>query len=650
MLNLTQNMRFAASLSLILLLPIASISDGHATNGPKGATVKNAKNTSVAGKVQTNSGSNQSTSKQSTSGNTVYKTLPSSPSTNDSGNATSSTSTRGNYGRLPTGNQAPSLATSNSDSSNSEGRDTGASPSSRARRGATSIGASSSASTTSDTFNDTNRLPARGQYDRVPTQAQASTTGGGNYARLPKTATSSISSASNQQPEVANGANNGSRGPISVGRAGSSVSGQANRLPPANQYQTLPTQSNASEVGSASLAPKITARTAVEKSTRRYPTLKLVSQAKKLFSNAIIKPFTALKARVAYTHQAGFDTSDPNRDDFNLAPKPNTGILGDKLGQGGNALVYRDPANPNIVHKLVRIEGPDPDTGDIRNVVPLGRNINVVNDQMAGREILNRFKQTHKGKLLDKIMEVAEVDGDPVVFAVAGRNGTHKFAHTREENISTPVYYKDSVGRALRVRDENGNSVTATNAADRIELRAKNKKRLEALAQGKNLKLKDVAVSDNELVSAITPNEELAINAVVRGLNKHGIVWTDQKMGNFDLVDDPKSPLGYKVLFFDFDGFRVVNGANSQKRAENARKLQKDYDHTSAEMPGDNQIDRQMSVFDYTAAGVGFIDQVATPHQNSSRDKYRQYNEASESGFNRELQKNTRGRVTSLWD
>lgn len=294
---------------------------------------------------------------------------------------------------------------------------------------------------------------------------------------------------------------------------------------------------------------------------------------------------------------------------------------------------------------------------DGNNFTPtlLPQNIAIVNDQLVGREILNRFKQTHKSKLLGDIVDVAESVGEPEILEVKFGREVYQFAHTVEQNISSPVYYKDRVGRSLRVLDENGSPVQATNAVDRIEIRAKNKKRLDALAKGQRLKLKDIEVSNQEFQDAITPNEELAINAVVRGMNKHGIVWTDHKMENLDIVSDPKSPLGYKVRFFDFDGFRVVQGNSQEARAKAARDLQRSYDRRvdpstpDAERPiGDGQLQRQQNAFDFTANGGDFIVQVSSAGANNLRTRYQNYDQMNDGEFNQSLAANSRGRVRGL--
>lgn len=470
-----------------------------------------------------------------------------------------------------------------------------------------------------------NRRPLANQYDKLPTQSNGVSRNEGDYGRIPK---------------------GGPYGKLPKTSDSVQHKDVTNRRPPAKQYDKLPTQTQGSATTTIKrLPPKLGVRATPNQSTKVYPTLNLSERAKELFSKAIIKPFKALKGRITHQHSSGMDPN--NTELIKPRPKPNSGVLGEFLGGGANALVYKDPQNPNYVRKLVRIAGPDIDTGS-PTVVDLPENINVINDQMAGREILNRFKQTHQNKLLGKVMEVADVNGEPTLLTVTTRHGTHKFVQTVEQNISSPVYYKDAKGRALRVLDENGKSVNANSAIDRIEIRAKNKKRLEALAKGNQLKLKDIKITPEDIKKEITPNEALAINAVVRGLNKHGIVWTDHKMENFDIVYDPKSPLRHKVKFFDFDGFRVVKG-ETVKRSVEARKLQYAYDNDTNNAPADDAIQTLKKLFDYTATG-GFVAQAATPHANDFRTHYKNLNKMNEGEFNQQLQQYTQGRVKSLSD
>jgi len=487
----------------------------------------------------------------------------------------------------------------------------------------------------------TNRRPIGNQYDKLPVPTNGADGAEGNYGRIPK------GSPYGKLPKTSDN---------------TATKDIVNQRPSGKQYEKLPRLEqgggaskeamNAPTVNSTittdkRLPPNIGVRSTPNKQTPKiYKTLNLSNRYKRLFTEAIIKPFKTIVSRVTHQHSSGMDPDNP--DDFKPRPKPNSGILGDFIGGGANALVYKDPQNPNYVHKLVRIAGPDIDSISPK-VVDLPDNINVINDQMVGREILNRFKQTHQSKLLGKVVEVADVTGEPQVLTVASRNGMHKFVHTVEQNISSPVYYKDAKGRFQRVLDENGNSVQATSAIDRIEIRAKNKKRLEALANGERLKLKEVKVTSDEIKSAITPNEELTINTVIRGLNKHGIVWTDHKMENFDVVADPKSPLGYKVKFFDFDGFRVVKGKASE-RSVKARKLQVDYDNNYSQAPADNDISTLNKLFDYTAGGVGFIEQASTPNANVFRKQYERYNQVDEVTFNQQLSQHTQGKVKNIWD
>jgi hypothetical protein len=386
-------------------------------------------------------------------------------------------------------------------------------------------------------------------------------------------------------------------------------------------------------------------------SNRRTPgairPMNTAQNAAKVFSNSLVKPFQIVKA--AFKHK-GMIQNGPGE----WIPKGNVGKLGKFLGGGFNSRVYSDKGNSKFVHKLVPLLSFK--EGGKQTVENLDRESSIT-DQLAGRTILQRLKQTYKGKGLDRMMQIAEMDGEPTVWEVEGPNKTiHKFAHTKEQNISSPVFTVDAKGRQKAIRGDDGKFVLATNAMERVLIRAKNRVREQAAAKGEKIKLSEIGrkktagsnykyiLTDNDLNQALTTNEELTISTVLRGLNHNGIVWTDHKLQNLDIVKEPKSPTGYKVIFFDFDGFRPVNGNNRAERKQIARDAQNGFDHI-LDGATDNNAMRYRNQFDFTAFGGQNLPTLRTFGANRFRQDLATMNNMTAEQFDKTLNAATGGKM-----
>jgi hypothetical protein len=71
--------------------------------------------------------------------------------------------------------------------------------------------------------------------------------------------------------------------------------------------------------------------------------------------------------------------------------------------------------------------------------------------------------------------------------------------------------------------------------------------------------------------------ERATMNLAIREMNRKGVVWTDHKMNNFDIVP-ANTPTGYKMVIFDKGGIVPAVGNNATEKFNNARKAQKVFD------------------------------------------------------------------------
>ena len=61
----------------------------------------------------------------------------------------------------------------------------------------------------------------------------------------------------------------------------------------------------------------------------------------------------------------------------------------------------------------------------------------------------------------------------------------------------------------------------------------------------------------------------------IREMNDKGVVWTDHKLENFDIVPKVGAPTGYQMVIFDTGSIRPVTGATKETRAATAVEVQR---------------------------------------------------------------------------
>ena len=78
------------------------------------------------------------------------------------------------------------------------------------------------------------------------------------------------------------------------------------------------------------------------------------------------------------------------------------------------------------------------------------------------------------------------------------------------------------------------------------------------------------------------PNEaeELTMALAMREMSRNGVIWSDHKPANFDIVPNPLAPTGYQMVIFDTGGIRPVTGASVETRAATALEIQRIFDQS----------------------------------------------------------------------
>ena len=130
------------------------------------------------------------------------------------------------------------------------------------------------------------------------------------------------------------------------------------------------------------------------------------------------------------------------------------------------------------------------------------------------------------------------------------------------------------------------------------------------------------------------PKEELTMALAIREMNNKGVVWTDHKPVNFDIVPNPDAPTGYQMVIFDTGGIRPVTGATAENRAMTAIEIQRAFDRTS-KTRGVKRTDPDYLTFmdNFDAASDAMdprvfpmdVDTVATPESYKLRPKGDRY-------------------------
>jgi hypothetical protein len=263
-------------------------------------------------------------------------------------------------------------------------------------------------------------------------------------------------------------------------------------------------------------------------------------------STDIFDPYT--KPTIQYEGDVLFDNNQPYlAAEGTLNGRP----VGKYLAGGATSRVH-ESLDPKLVKKIISLNRPR------RSREEAGATIT---EQNVGRTILQGLQVTTQSTLF----RVVERREQAVISAKDKKGKEYHFVFNREENIASVVYAdRDNPKSPVQIVDSlTKMPITASNAEDRAKLRDNTK--------------------EKEKRSPLTDLEELTINLVIRTLNDHGLVWTDHKLANLDIVRNEDSPTGYQVIFFDFDGFRQVKGdgspRESQRQAEAAREIQKAFDN-----------------------------------------------------------------------
>lgn len=218
-----------------------------------------------------------------------------------------------------------------------------------------------------------------------------------------------------------------------------------------------------------------------------------------------------------------------------LNPDPQYSI-GNLLGAGGVTHVYRTPSETGFVAKVVSLSHHD---GTLNNA-----QLRQVKDQAVGRRILSDVKAI----LPNSPFRITEHYNNDTFYAKTTQQfGTGTGAYTIDYHFA--ISYEEDISSQVTAPD--GSVHTVTNAEGRLHYRTGG-------AKDRQLELGEIAT----------------VQKVLRDLNSLGIVWMDQKRANHDIVKDPTSETGYRMIFFDFDAFRPVQGDSKAQRARYARRLQ----------------------------------------------------------------------------
>ncbi|MEH6725308.1 MAG: hypothetical protein V7703_04050 [Hyphomicrobiales bacterium] len=274
-------------------------------------------------------------------------------------------------------------------------------------------------------------------------------------------------------------------------------------------------------------------------------------------------------------------------------------VLGEKLGEGGFKRVYSVPDQPNLVDKAISYPAAEFPADPRRS--GLGADVvdEVVYDSEVGRTILQQAER----QVGDGLFSVTKRHGKPILVDDPFNPKT-KVVIVREENIAMPVEYI--------APDGSRKTEIVTNAAERFALRGK---------------------------PQATEAEQMTIQLTMRRLNNEGVVWTDNKLANFDIVTDEKALTGHRMVFFDHDAIRIAPGANAAERAENARKIQQVMD--SLDGRSNYEAYKRMNdlgVADFNHAIFGKpMPLMTTPRVNLGRTDFQRLNNLSKAEFEAEL-------------
>ena len=302
------------------------------------------------------------------------------------------------------------------------------------------------------------------------------------------------------------------------------------------------------------------------------------------------------------TKSDGTITTNVNPQDFSLPDgteiilnNGETIKLGETVGVGGFRRVYSDadPTNKDFVYKVTSYEAAE---GKGLSGGNLDR---FFHDSDVGRELLQTFEKNSS----DGLFSVAGQRGQPILVDDPFHPG-RKFVISKEDNIQDVV----------KVRQPDGSieEHKITNAAARFGLRES---------------------------GTSTEAERLTIQLAIRKLNQEGVIWTDHKLANLDVIPDSASPTGYKVIFFDHDAFRIAKGDTAYQRYATARKSQQIFDQS---VVGQNSYYKMLGSdlpdFDHTIFGREMIP-LSTPGVNQGRKPYLELDNLSPEEFSKAVEK-----------
>jgi hypothetical protein len=199
-------------------------------------------------------------------------------------------------------------------------------------------------------------------------------------------------------------------------------------------------------------------------------------------------------------------------------------------------------------------------------------------DDAVGRQLLSEIEDA------DGYFRVTRRDGNPFVVTDA-TDPSKRYLIVQEQNIASEVD-----GR------------TITNAQQRFKNREPNEAEL------------------------------LTMQLAVREINQNGLIWTDHKRANFDIVPDSDSATGHRMVIFDTGGFKPMSGADEQLRWRNARQWQQFFDGSQDKAEVFSQQIRFLYTIDDRAYGQNEVFYFS-PGANRKRTAYLALNELDPDGF-----------------
>lgn len=380
--------------------------------------------------------------------------------------------------------------------------------------------------------------------------------------------------------------------------------GQFNRRPGNPQN---PNEADADTRNNPVAGPAATSTVEASPEPRFVTGMNLADDARQVYAGARVKPPSIPRSwSIPYTGKLNFVDGVPSLDPSGILvlSETNSRLVGQFRGGGANSKVYRS-SNDKAIKKFVYLGSNK--SGDTRTELGLATLL----EQDVGRAILGDIKKAQPDAPFDVVKRLEDL---LPVKAVADDGREHWFALSRGQNISAEEVITRPDGQF-------GQLAETSNAQDRRDARGPDHR---------------------GGTTSLTPDEEFTVNFVVRKLNKYGVVWTDHKLKNFDIVPDLQSFTGYRVLFFDLDGFHPVKGRDRATRAQTAREFQKIYDSSTKDGLLYNSLqayakqlglENYQQAFDSTAFGHEISCCITTVGANAERKTYAFFNAMNDNEF-----------------